>query len=225
MSVATALITGGQGNLAQALVQELHAAGLNVLAPSRVQLDVCDPHSVAQFFRSHAGTPVELLVNNAGITSDTLIARLTSEHWDRVVSTSLDGAWRCSRAFVKSLRERNATAGHVVNIASFAAFDGPYGLSAYAAAKAGMIGLTQSLAAEEGPHNVRANAILPGFLKTRMTQDLDPAVVERARKHHVLGRFNTPESVARFLTVLHHDLTHVSGQVFQLDSRLRRQGW
>ena len=113
-----------------------------------------------------------------------------------------------------------ARRGHIVFISSFSALHPPAGQAAYAAAKAGLIGLSKSLARELGPAGIRVNAILPGFLDTPMTAGLSAERREQVRRDHALGRFNDPEAVAAFLVHLHNHLPHTSGQVFQLDSRV-----
>jgi 3-oxoacyl-[acyl-carrier protein] reductase len=111
--------------------------------------------------------------------------------------------------------------GHIILIGSRAAKAGTRGQSLYAAAKAGLVGLAQSLAREYGPRNIRCNVVLPGFLETRMTATVTPSRREEVRAEHMLGRFNTVENAARFIAFL-TELDHVSGQVFTLDSRLDR---
>ena len=110
-----------------------------------------------------------------------------------------------------------------MNIGSYSALSGPAGQANYAAAKAGLIGLTQSIAKEYGARNVRANCVLPGFLETKMTRHLlaNDEWREELTKTHALGRLNTPQDAARFIVFL-HSMQNVSGQVFQLDSRVRR---
>ena len=212
------VISGGQGDLALAIGEALRGAGRTVLLPGRAELDVSDPGSVKEFFAKCG--EVDLLINAAGVTRDKPMARLASDDWDAVLETCLDGAFRCSRAVLRGMLKRRC--GHILQIGSFSARRPPVGQAAYAAAKAGLIGLTQSLAAEAGGRGVRVNAILPGFLETRMTAELSDEVVERARGEHLLGRFNTPGDVAKFIVTL-EELSAVSGQVFQLDSRLSRQ--
>jgi 3-oxoacyl-[acyl-carrier protein] reductase len=160
-----------------------------------------------------------VLVNNAGITRDRLLLRMDEACWDEVITTNLASAFHLARAVLPGMLRQGR--GHLVQIGSFSALRPPEGQSNYAAAKAALIGLTHSLAAEYGSGNIRANCILPGFLLTKMTAALPAEAIEQARQQHTLGRFNTPPDVARFLECLHH-LPHVSGQVFQLDSRIRR---
>ena len=113
--------------------------------------------------------------------------------------------------------------GHILNVGSNSGITGPAGQSAYAAAKAGLVALTKSLAEELGAHGVRVNCVLPGWLETKFTAGLADEVTRRALVAHVLGKFNTPRDAARFFVFL-HSMAAVSGQVFQLDSRISRFG-
>jgi len=215
-----AVVTGALGALGGAIARELERSPsfAAVHAPGRGELDVADPDAVAAYF---AGlSRIDLLVNNAGITRDATIAKLSESDWDAVNDTNLRGAFLCSRAALRSMIRRRT--GHIVNIGSFSALRPPFGQVAYAAAKAGLVGLTQSLAEEVGKRRIRVNCVLPGFLEgTGMTKDLPESVIDLARRAHVLGRFNTPADAARFIALL-DTLEAVSGQVFQLDSRIRR---
>ena len=216
----TAVITGGEGDLARALAGELQAAGFEVLAPGRSEMDVTSAHSVQTFFEHKVGA-VELLINNAGITIDRKFSKLEELDFQAVLDVNLKGAFLVSQAALKLMSRQRA--GHIINIGSFSALSGPAGQANYAAAKAGLIGLTQSVALEYGVRNVRANCVLPGFLATKMTQHLlaDEGWTAQLLTKHALGRLNTVEDAARFITFL-HSMPHVSGQVFQLDSRIRR---
>jgi NAD(P)-dependent dehydrogenase (short-subunit alcohol dehydrogenase family) len=214
-----AVITGGEGDLAQAIRAELERHGLKVEAPGRAELDVTRKDAVRAYFE--ALPRIDLLVHNAGITRDALITGMTDEDFGEVLDVHLKGAFLCSQAAVKVMVKQRS--GHIVHIGSFSALSGPAGQTNYAAAKAGMIALTQSLAAEYGARNIRANCVLPGFLDTRMTRRLldDEKCRKRVLAAHMLGRLNTVEDAARFIAFL-HTLNHVSGQVFQLDSRIHR---
>lgn len=209
-----AVITGGAGHLATATAKELERAGYSVLAPGRGELDVTDPESAKSFFKGL--TSLKLLVNNAGITIDRTMLKLTEEDWDKVLSTNLDGAFRCSRLAAKLMMR---TGGHIINIGSYSALSPPVGQANYAASKAALIGLTKSLAIELGSRDIQVNCVLPGFLETKMTAQLSDSARERALSKHVLGRFNTPECAAAFVAQL-AGMPHISGQVFQLDSRV-----
>ena len=208
------LITGGGGRIGGALAREFAAAGWRVEAPGRSSMDVRDASAIQQTI---AALPrIDLLINNAGLRRDALFLKLPAADWDEVLETNLKGAWRCARAVLPRMREQGA--GHIVNLGSFSARHGTAGQTAYSAAKAALLALTQSLAAEGGPDNIRVNAVLPGWMLTPFNASLPPAVHESARRQQHLGRFNTPEETARFIFFL-HSLQHTSGQIFQLDSR------
>lgn len=210
-----AVVTGGQGGLGRAVAAALEAAGFAVHAPGRDRLDVLSPRGVREFFRSL--DRVDLLVNNAGLVRDGPVARLGEAEWDAVLDTNLKGAFLCAREAARHMIRRRT--GHIVNIGSFSGIAGPAGQANYAAAKAGVLGLTRSLAAELGARNVRVNAVLPGFLETKLTRGVRAERKRAVLAAHVLGRFNTSADAARFIAFL-DTLENVSGQVFQLDSRL-----
>ena len=209
------MITGGEGDLARALAECLRAAGWVVHAPGRQEMDVTNVEAVAGYMK--ALPALDLLVNNAGVVEDALLTGMTAESFNTVLEVNLTGAFRSARAAVKRMSRQRS--GHIINVGSYAALAGTLGQANYAAAKAGLIGLTKSLAAEYGARNVRCNCVLPGFLETRMTR----AVLEKRREtvlaSHALGRLNTLEDAARFMLML-DSMEHVSGQVFQLDSRV-----
>lgn len=209
------LVTGGHGDLGNRIASSFRDSGFTVHAPGRAHLDVTKPESVSTFFKTLE--PLDLLVANAGLSHDQLLARISETDWDRQLEVNLHGAFRCAKAALKSMIRRRT--GHLIFISSYSAIHPPIGQAAYAAAKAGLIGLAKSLAREVGPAGIRVNVILPGFLETRMTQAVSDARKEIVRQQHALGRFNSPDSVARFLVHLHQHLPHTSGQVFQLDSR------
>lgn len=214
LSPPTVIITGGNGDLAGALVAEFERNGFFIHRPGRDQLNVRSQGSVDEYFKSIER--VDVLINNAGITGDRLFSRLTAVDWQEVINTNLKGAHLCSQAAaLRMMRLRN---GHIINIGSYSALQPPVGQTAYATAKAGLIGLTKSYAKEFGSRNIRVNCVLPGFLETRMTAGLKDEARASALERHALKRFNTREEAARFI----HFLTttaHISGQVFQLDSR------
>lgn len=214
-----AVITGGEGTLARALVEGLLADGWVVHAPGRAVMDVTKSGEVKSFF---AGLErVDLLVNQAGVIDDGSVLKMTTEQFEEVVDVSLTGAFRCAREALKLMSRQRG--GHLIQVGSFAAVQGTFGQSNYAAAKAGLIGLTKSMALEYGGRNVRSNCVLPGLLETRMTAALLSDAERRAEleSRHALGRFNTVSDAARFIVML-DSMQHVSGQVFQLDSRVGR---
>jgi 3-oxoacyl-[acyl-carrier protein] reductase len=216
-----AVITGGEGTLAQAVARGLLAEGWVVHAPGRDVMDVRDSDAVKAFFASLER--VDLVVNQAGVIDDGSVVKMTVEQFEGVVDVSLTGAFRCAREALKLMSRQRG--GHLIQVGSFAAIQGTFGQANYAAAKAGMIGLTKSIALEYGARNVRSNCVLPGLLETRMTAALLRDAERRAEleSRHALGRFNTVEDAARFIVML-DTMQHVSGQVFQLDSRVGRWG-
>lgn len=187
----------------------------NVHAPGHNELDVTDPDAIRNYFDTR---PVDLLVCNAGITRDVPLMRMEENQWDDVFAVNYQGAADCAAAVLPGMIERGR--GHIVFVSSYSALHPAVGQAAYGSAKAALFGLVASLAARHGASNVRINAILPGFMETRMTQTVSDPRKAEILADHVLGRFNTPAVVAKFIRHLHEDLPHTSGQVFQLDSRV-----
>lgn len=209
-----AVITGGTGTLGVAVAAELRNAGWMVDAPGSMELDVRRPDEIGRYFASRRP---KLLVCAAGVTRDAPLARLSAAAWDEVWKVSFRGARDCARIVIPGMAERGG--GHVVFVSSQSAVSPPPGQAAYATAKAALLGLARELARTHGRENIRVNAILPGFLETRMTARVTSARRQEVLSGHMLGRFNTCACVARFIRHLHEDLPHTSGQVFQLDSR------
>ena len=208
------VITGASGGLGSALVAAFHSPQWQLATPSHRELDVTDAAAVRGFF---AGRAVDLLVCAAGLTRDAPLARLTESAWDEVIAVNFGAAQACAAAVLPGMLARGG--GHLVFISSFAAQHPQPGQAAYATAKAGLLGLTQRLAVRHGRHGIRVNAILPGFMETPMTRPVSAARRAAVLAEHALGTFNTPAAVAGFIHYLHHQLTHTSGQFFQLDSR------
>lgn len=218
MHAPVALITGGLGELAQALHVELTGQGYAVHAPGRTEMDVTSSASVDAFVSGLEA--LDLLVCNAGVCRDASMLKMEELDFDQVLDTCLTGAFRAARAALKRMSRQRR--GHIVFIGSFSGLRGPAGQANYAAAKSGLLALTQSLAAEYGARNIRVNCVLPGFMETRMTAGLGEDLKKTFLAAHTLGRFNTPQEVGRFIVHLDRFLPHTSGQVFNLDSRLHR---
>ena len=226
------LITGAGGGLGRALTDEFARQGWQVIAGFRqtppdglvknvfpIELDVTRTPELEQSINEvfQRFTRIDALINNAGLTADAALAQLSDEDWARVLDVNLRGAFACARAVSRTMmRQRD---GHIINISSQAGRSGARGQSNYAAAKAGLLGLTQSLARELGSRNVRANAVLPGVLPTRMTAQLSAEQMEGFAAANALGRINSLDEVARFIVFL-TGTQNISGQVFQLDSRI-----
>lgn len=229
-----ALITGASGGLGRALVAEFLTQGWCVAAgfhrenhhpeggsllplpldvTARESVEAAVPQVLARWAR------IDLLINNAGNTADNLSWQLTDDDWQRVLDVHLRGAFLCSQAVLRPmLKQRD---GHILNVASFSARTGNRGQANYAAAKAGLLGLTTSLAKEVGSRNVRVNALLPGVLPTPMTAPLSVKQLEAFAAANALGRLNDLAEVAKFTAFL-AGTRNISGQFFQLDSRIAR---
>lgn len=212
-----ALITGGEGDLAAALIAELISKGYHVLCPSRKELDVASAVSVNQYFSQIER--LDFLINNAGVKCDSLLVKMSEQEWQQVMQVNLKGAFLVSQAAVRLMPLNQDCGGHILNVGSNSALTGPIGQANYAAAKAGLIGLTKSLARELGPQNIRVNCALPGWLETKFTASVSAQATANALSEHVLGRFNTVEEAARAMVFL-DSLANLSGQVFHLDSRI-----
>lgn len=216
MNAQTAVITGAAGGLGQAITRSLKTAGLDVLAPGRDVLDVTSTASVKNCMRD-AGE-IDLLVCNAGATLDKPLVSMSESDWDQVMDVNLRGAFLCARDVSRNMMKRRS--GHIIFISSFSALHPPVGQVNYAAAKSALLGMMKSMAQELGSRNVRVNAVLPGFLETKMTEGLSDEIKRATIARHSLGRLNTPEAVGDFITYLHQRMPHTSGQVFNLDSRV-----
>jgi 3-oxoacyl-[acyl-carrier protein] reductase len=160
---------------------------------------------------------LDVLVNNAGITKDRLMLRLPEQDWDSVLDTNLTGAFHCIRAASRIMSGQRK--GHIVNISSIVGVQGRAGQAPYAASKAGLIGLTKAAARELGGFNIKVNAVLPGFLSTEMAEKVSDAIHERILQENALNRVSDPREVAEFIHYLSR-MNNVSGQIFNLDSRI-----
>jgi len=162
---------------------------------------------------------VDILVNNAGITRDRMFVRMTSEDWAQVLAVNLTGAFNFSKVFATAMLKQRA--GTIVNIASVVGQMGNAGQANYAASKAGLIGLTKSLAREFAPRGVRVNAVAPGFIRTAMTDALAEETQTQMKQMIPLGRFGETKDVADVVMFLVSDLAgYVTGQVVNCDGGL-----
>jgi 3-oxoacyl-[acyl-carrier protein] reductase len=162
---------------------------------------------------------VDILVNNAGITRDALLMRMTDEEWDTVLNVDLKSAFLCTRAVVRHMLKQRS--GRIVSIASITGIIGNAGQTNYAAAKAGIIGLTRSVAKEVASRGITANAIAPGFIETKMTQKLDEKRRQELLSHIPVASFGTPRDVAEAVAFFASDeARYITGQVLNVDGGL-----
>ncbi len=159
---------------------------------------------------------VDIVVNNAGITDDTLLMRMTEEQWDRVIDVNLKSCFALTKAVLRTfLKARN---GSIINVSSVVGVQGNAGQANYAASKAGILGFTKSVALELGSRNIRCNAIAPGFIETEMTAKLDEATVQGWRDAIPLKRGGTPDDVANLCVFLGSDMSsYITGQTLNVD--------
>ena len=158
---------------------------------------------------------IDVLVNNAGITRDTLLMRMSEEQWDEVMNTNLKSAFNLTKAVQRPMLK--ARKGSIINMSSVVGVSGNAGQSNYAASKAGLIGFSKSIAQELGSRSIRSNAIAPGFIETEMTDKLDQKVVEEWRKAIPLKRGGTPKDVADLVVFLGSDMSlYITGQTINV---------
>lgn len=238
-----AIVTGGSRGIGRAISLELARRGCKVVVNYRnnreaadevvrqieagggqataVQGDVSrgeDAEALVKAALDTYGT-VDILVNNAGITRDTLLARMTEDDWDAVLNTNLKGAFHCVKAVQRTfLRKRY---GRIISIGSVSGLSGNAGQANYAAAKAGLVGFTKTVARELGSRNVTANLVAPGFVETELTADLPGSMMEKVVERIPLSRLGQPEDIAPIVAFLASDAAaYITGQVICVDGGL-----
>ena len=233
------LITGASRGIGKAIAEECAKQGATVAftyisseeKAKALENELSAKGGVATGFKSDAGNydaaqalvdqvveafgTVDVLVNNAGITRDTLLMRMTEEQWDEVIATNLKSAFNLTKAVIKPMLK--AKKGSIINMSSVVGVSGNAGQSNYAASKAGLIGFTKSVAQELGSRNIRCNAIAPGFIETEMTGALDEKVVQEWRNSIPLKRGGSPEDVANATVFLASEMSaYVTGQTLHV---------
>ena len=200
---------------AVAFVQSVQAKGGQALA---VQANLSQVKEAEKLIQTTLQTfnRLDVLVNNAGITDDTLMLRMTEEQFDRVIDTNLKGVWATCKYALKPLMQSGQ--GRIINIASVAGMMGNIGQANYAAAKAGVIALTKTLAREMASRNLTANVVAPGFIETKMTAGLSPQIKETALNMIPLKRFGQPYDIANMVSFLASSKAqYITGQTFVVD--------
>jgi len=236
----TALVTGASRGIGRAAAIALGAAGFAVCVNYRaqeeaaqevartiraadgeataIQADVSKREEVEALFRQvgeQLGPPA-VLVNNAGITRDMLLLRLSEDDWDAVLDTNLRGAYLCTKVALRSMLK--ARWGRIINVSSVVGLTGNPGQANYAAAKAGLIGFTRSVAREVANRSITVNALAPGYITTDITHDLPEELKARILEMIPAGRFGTPEDVADAAVFLASDAArYITGQVLNVD--------
>lgn len=222
MKVRVALVTGGAAGIGAATAEALLAVGYRVAANYGRNQQAAEAFSartgiptfawnVADLAACETGVsrvqaalgPVDVLINNAGITRDVVLHKMTAEQWREVVDVNLGGCFNMCRAVIEGMRERRF--GRIINMSSVNGLSGQAGQTNYAASKAGMIGFTKSLALESASRNITVNAIAPGYTETAMVGAVTPEVLEKILKTVPAGRLATPAEIARGVVFLAAD--------------------
>ena len=199
---------------AKVFEEELNTFGIKAKAYQSNASEFAEAEKIVDAVVKEFGT-IDILVNNAGITRDNLMMRMTEQMWDEVMDTNLKSAFALCKAVMRPMMK--AKAGSIINITSVVGITGNAGQVNYAASKAGMIGLTKSVAKELGSRNIRCNAIAPGFIETEMTEALSPETRAEWTKGIALKRGGSPEDVANTVLYLSSELSsYVSGQTINV---------
>ena len=238
----TALVTGASRGIGEAIAKRLAAEGATVLAAARtadalsrvvaeiegaggkaaaLALDLSDPASIEAAVKGAlaAHGEIHVLVNNAGVTEDNLILRMSREAWDRVLSTNLTGVFLLTQAVVKGMVRKRY--GRIVNVTSVVGLMGNAGQANYAASKAGLVGLTKSVARELASRNITCNAVAPGFIATAMTEKMTDDAKAKMTGQIPLERLGTPADVAAAVAYLASDeASYVTGTVVNVSGGL-----
>ena len=238
-----ALITGGSRGIGRAIALQLASQGMRIAvnyvsnadAAAEVvrrveeagsqavalQGDVTNVDDVERLFTQTAEAlgPVEVLVNNAGIIKDSLLMRMSDDDWDSVINLDLRSVFYCTRAAIRTMVRGRW--GRVINIGSIVGLRGNQGQANYAAAKAGLVGFTQSIAKEVASRNITVNCVAPGYVETDIVADLPQELKQHIMERVPMGRFGQPEEIAGFVGFLASDAaTYITGQAIAVDGGL-----
>jgi 3-oxoacyl-[acyl-carrier protein] reductase len=234
-----ALITGASRGIGEAIAKKYAEQGAHIAftflsseqRARSLENDLRSNSGKVQAFRSNAASfseaeklvqdviaefgRIDIVVNNAGITRDNLLLRITEDQWDEVIDTNLKSVYNITKQVIKPMMKQRS--GSIINMSSVVGVSGNPGQSNYAASKAGIIGFSKSIAQEMGSRNIRCNAIAPGFIETEMTDTLSDEVKKEFMKSIPMGRYGTAEEVANLCLFLGSDLsTYINGQVIHI---------
>ena len=235
-----ALITGASRGIGKGIAEKFVAEGATVAFTYRssdekaraLEAELTANGGTAKGFKSDAGDfeqaaklvedvvkefgTVDIVINNAGITRDNLLMRMSEEHWDEIMDVNLKSVFNLTKAVMRTMLK--ARSGSIINMSSVVGVKGIAGLANYAASKAGIIGFTKSVAAELGSRNIRCNAVAPGFIETEMTAALGEEVIQQWRDGIPLKRGGSPDDVANLCLFLASDMsTYITGQTINVD--------
>lgn len=236
----TCLITGGAQGIGRGIAKQLARDGANVVVNYRsseaeavelvetieanggramaIQADVSDKAAVEEMAdrAREAFGPIDVLINNAGVTRDTKFTDMSKEEWDTVIDVNLTGSFNCTKVFYEDIRD--AEEGRIINISSIVGKQGNLGQANYAAAKAGLFGLTRTLAIELAPSGSTANCVAPGFTRTAMLETVPDSVLENILEKIPLNRFATVDDIASMVSYLaSEDSSYITGEVIDVN--------
>ena len=233
----TALVTGASGGIGGAIAKTLHGQGAKVvlsgtraealeavkaelggnafIAPANLS-DIASVEALPKAAEDAVGAPIDILVNNAGITKDNLFMRMKDDEWDQVLAVNLTAAFRLSRAVLRGMMKKRW--GRIIQITSIVGATGNPGQANYAAAKAGLVGMTKSLASEVASRNITVNAVAPGFIQTAMTDVLTDQQKEMISGRIPAGRMGTPAEIAAAVTYLaSEEAAYITGETIHVN--------
>ncbi len=239
-----AIVTGASRGIGRAIAEDLAAEGATVIINYRsnakaaaevvngivekggtavaMQADVSNFDAAQQLIKNTKTTygHIDILINNAGTTHDSLLLMMKEDAWDNVLDTNLKSVFNCCKAVARPMIRRKK-GGRIINISSISGIVGQAGQTNYAASKAGMIGFSKSLAKELGSRNITVNVVAPGFVLTDLTSELDDSIVQKLRELTPLGRWGEAQEIANVVTFLASDkASYITGQTIQVDGGL-----